>query len=1433
MEALFGPGIPAYSPTMLHISLFSFLPSWNIGQIPFNSIFPAIIPYKLVAAGASSLAESNLSIHPSDVKPSSQSLLYQVIIWCFRGVELIPFGHFYQLRMVEKSNFFNLSPEIFPSCMQVLSHHFLDLTVGNFWDVVLEYITSQVELGMKLSFHMLKKSCIYFAHSIFLEGIFEFKKTVKDHKENDVIHNVDKNFSTPTGPITPDNPIHRILTQPTQLSKIIQICFAAWLSTNLMEQFMILLQRDSWRKNKSLVWVTWKANQISSGSQSSLFSFLEDEPLPLPLSPKSVPKYSKATVSSFCLFHCHFIIAKVFFLYLGGGYQIVVVELQRISTELGTKLTQIRLELCTTYNQHTTGISYVYDHVKRKKLHVSAMETALVISLCETGFHEVMYPNEIKPYFPNQHIRHRLGSLHYGHLSFTADCHAVKRAKKQTTGVQCPWIGNQRERQLLVLHKACLIIQGTNVAQGGCMKISIDERVREEQKSRKADKNIVVFICFCLFLFKRKLWCHFLFGSNGLPFEMNLKCSFPSPFLCLFSFFSFNCSLYLFREYSFFECKWNISKWILSYFIPPIACIYFESKIIATTSMTKRRNKKKFQHNHLHSTLKPPSRERNLFAIFFLRLISFQDDNKFFRIGGHIDDGENWISEWVRKEQKTEKNIVVFICFCIFLYIRKSWCHLLFWGNVSPFAMNLKSLFPFPFLCLFSFLSFNCSLFCFREYNFFDWEWNISKYFNFHSTSLSTQELILVFLLYYHVCYSVCMVYANWHVTGHWRLFVAGLQREGPEGTLCIAKATCRTQEASALPELDPGCFRYDCSHSIHSIQSCCHSPGGYIYPLSCRSLHSRFSQFLSSEKINSILLNSQHTFSPRPHSIPIINNPFIHCCQVLKAHHNQTNAQARLKRFRRSSEEIQVEVTQSLIFTSHSPLILILFHSFIDRFLLSFRLVISFIYLLKTSQKILLLLAFIDSCKNVFDNKLLHHTLIINIISSLPSNGSTETVSHPSSTSLNSLSLADQSYFSKKERKKDYNFLPYLDSPLMVQAWMERGGKIDQGGPFPHLLVGGQDLDVLENERADQVFLWKHKVVFEFVFRFSTQHRKKKKKQKKKQANISIPKKKHKKKYPASRREQIGLMQGEQISFILDPSRHPSIFRRPQHESIRFKKERQKLETKNQASEDWQNVLLSNTGSPNSCNPGFENISHCLGVDKFLLTPLLLLPSMVACGAQLSEELCADCVDKSHIVILCEYNKVNHLEGTSMWKCHHFLGLFITEKKTGWDKKSNKESLQKELAQMPAVDIQHAPAKLSSKLHLFACVGVLALSLYRRLEVRVTTEASWEFLQVNCRQCLQRPWKTCHFIRQTVQAAHHRCKQKNWSSHLLGMQNFILHLTLFTQLTFQSGVVGPSTTIFIFNREGIVLKSKLLSTHFKITWIVVVLGRGFTRRTS
>ncbi|KNZ53663.1 hypothetical protein VP01_316g3 [Puccinia sorghi] len=60
----------------------------------------------------------------------------------------------------------------------------------------------------------------------------------------------------------------------------------------------------------------------------------------------------------------------------------------------------------------------------------------------------------------------------------------------------------------------------------------------------------------------------------------------------------------------------------------------------------------------------------------------------------------------------------------------------------------------------------------------------------------------------------------------------------------------------------------------------------------------------------------------------------------------------------------------------------------------------------------------------------------------------------------------------------------------------------------------------------------------------------------------------------------------------------------------------------------------------------------------------------------------------------------------------------------------------KKKLSQWPAVEMQHAPANLPSKLHMFAYVDVLAQSLcILSLPSDLTTEFSWDFLHAKCRQ--------------------------------------------------------------------------------------------------
>ncbi|KNZ62029.1 putative signal peptide protein [Puccinia sorghi] len=194
-----------------------------------------------------------------------------------------------------------------------------------------------------------------------------------------------RHHSASTGSINPDNHNHRSLTKPTQLSQTMKICYAACISTNLTVQFMILLHFEG-QPN-----IACKPILFSSSS--------EDEPLPLPLSPKPIFKSAKRTVLIFCLYvflndrketplppagilitapstmvntesqHAlHNPNHLSTWLIVKSLSKIVVVELQRISTEIRPNITKDQAELM---------------HNLQPK-HNSAMETALVISVLMT-----------------------------------------------------------------------------------------------------------------------------------------------------------------------------------------------------------------------------------------------------------------------------------------------------------------------------------------------------------------------------------------------------------------------------------------------------------------------------------------------------------------------------------------------------------------------------------------------------------------------------------------------------------------------------------------------------------------------------------------------------------------------------------------------------------------------------------------------------------------------------------------------------------------------------------------------------------------------------------------------------------------------------------------------------------------------------------------
>ncbi|KNZ61081.1 hypothetical protein VP01_1454g1 [Puccinia sorghi] len=287
----------------------------------------------------------------------------------------------------------------------------------------------------KSSFHVLNKSYISFSHPIFLEIIFELQKTVNDQKENELwspfygldtlflcynhIMNVDENLASEPPSIYKSKSIRTVKTiihnTPFKLNrlKLSQTIQISWISTNLMVKLMILLH---WwwvdLSNTSTHTRAWKANQISSASQSYFFSSSEDKPLPLPLSPK--PDFKSAKAFEFFPLSVHhgnkaelkpsaqqlvqnhntiYIIklnsphtqctvieplARDFLILVEGlnQYKFQPIYERGYQLNLGQSSPKIRLNFCTTYNQKT-GIISVHDQVKRKKLHASGMETAL------------------------------------------------------------------------------------------------------------------------------------------------------------------------------------------------------------------------------------------------------------------------------------------------------------------------------------------------------------------------------------------------------------------------------------------------------------------------------------------------------------------------------------------------------------------------------------------------------------------------------------------------------------------------------------------------------------------------------------------------------------------------------------------------------------------------------------------------------------------------------------------------------------------------------------------------------------------------------------------------------------------------------------------------------------------------------------------------
>ncbi|KNZ64152.1 hypothetical protein VP01_105g1 [Puccinia sorghi] len=290
----------------------------------------------------------------------------------------------------------------------------------------LKYITSQVELRMKYSFHLLNKSFISFAHPIILEIIFEFQKTVKDHKENEVIHAQGLIFCLEII-ITNISYGHHFMT--LIFFFYVMITLRIWIKAllNLLNclQLTCSMLQPSFHPNSTCLNFEMFWNSQCAVFTVNLHQILVESLLEKGLSKNRsflgfsafqlhanhlVFKFAKATVSRFCLCillhdrgnpsaHSWNFVTITYghtlwaFLILGEDLIFfqhdIKLSCNQVTKEfllncggyrLNSSSPKIRLSLCTIYNQDKTGISSVYDQFKRKRLHVSAMEKALFFS---------------------------------------------------------------------------------------------------------------------------------------------------------------------------------------------------------------------------------------------------------------------------------------------------------------------------------------------------------------------------------------------------------------------------------------------------------------------------------------------------------------------------------------------------------------------------------------------------------------------------------------------------------------------------------------------------------------------------------------------------------------------------------------------------------------------------------------------------------------------------------------------------------------------------------------------------------------------------------------------------------------------------------------------------------------------------------------------
>ncbi|KNZ54698.1 hypothetical protein VP01_287g1 [Puccinia sorghi] len=301
-------------------------------------------------------------------------------------------------------------------------------------------VMSNSTINLISSFHLKNKSYISFSHPIFLVIIFKFQNNLcSPFYELDIlflcydhIENVDKSLASEPPSISKYKSIRTKLnkTNTTLPNNKNLICSLDLNQPDceIHDITQLVVGGSLKHPPTSANTRAWKAKKISSASKSLIFppwKMSRSQCHSSPTLSSNLPRLLKPLCPQLSAFHhniqlyvmnhniiklnsplgyssnhCDCIIEKGI-LYLGGGFDCFQHEIKQ-SCNLVMKYLyspQIRLKLCTNYNQHTTGFSSVFDQFHRKHLHASAMETALVIKITREKNHTLLMIFNMTSYF--------------------------------------------------------------------------------------------------------------------------------------------------------------------------------------------------------------------------------------------------------------------------------------------------------------------------------------------------------------------------------------------------------------------------------------------------------------------------------------------------------------------------------------------------------------------------------------------------------------------------------------------------------------------------------------------------------------------------------------------------------------------------------------------------------------------------------------------------------------------------------------------------------------------------------------------------------------------------------------------------------------------------------------------------------------------------